>query len=218
MKNRSSSTRRKLLLAAPLAAAGAALPAAKGDIIYAPFNGGANITINTSQVVFFDVGNGVANATSSSGANYDFGLYFSSANAAQPRIVKSSGDGLAYTGTLFAYAQKFSSGSPIDGSSFTVGPSLYLSKNGHGPWAADGTVGYLGVQVQGSDFGWIEVSYNTDSTLTLISAAYDNTGAPIAAGATSVPEPAESAALAALLAGSLLAFKARQRRKAQKAA
>jgi hypothetical protein len=216
MKNRSSSTRRKLLLAAPLAAAGAALPAAKGDIIYAPFNGGANITINTSQVVFFDVGNGVANATSSSGANYDFGLYFASGNAAQPRIVKSSGDGIAYTGTFFAYAQKFSSGSPIDGSSFTT--AAYLSKNGGGPWAADGTVGYLGVQVQGSDFGWIEVSYNTDSTLTLISAAYDNTGAPIAAGATSVPEPAESAALAAVLAGSLAAFRARQRRKAQKAA
>ena len=61
-----------------------------------------------------------------------------------------------------------------------------------GEWAG-GPVGYLGVRfIVGTSatirYGWIEVGYGLDHQFTITRFAYDDTGAPIAAGA--IPEPA----------------------------
>ncbi len=78
---------------------------------------------------------------------------------------------------------------------------------------------YLGFQkVVGEDtnFGWAEIIFNDEGTVTLNAFGYESTaGASITAGATAVPEPA-SAALA--LAAGALGFAALRRRRAQKQA
>jgi hypothetical protein len=97
-----------------------------------------------------------------------------------------------------------------------------MAKNTAGQWAPDGTHGYLGLEFNagpGNRFGWAEVSYNANQSVTLYSFAYDDTGGSINAGQiAAVPEPAATGAIAAVLAGSVAAFDVRRRRKAAKQA
>jgi len=86
-----------------------------------------------------------------------------------------------------------------------------------GAWAGSGvTTGYMGFEINASTtplYGWLNVSYNgANGDMTLNNGAYETTGAPIQAGV--VPEPADSAVLAAALAGSAVLFARRRRRQA----
>lgn len=72
-----------------------------------------------------------------------------------------------------------------------------------------GTTGYLGLELNsGANFGWIQVSYNADKTLTVYDFAYETSGGAIVAGDTGegIPEPATNAIMAGLLAGTVALF------------
>ena len=79
-----------------------------------------------------------------------------------------------------------------------------------------GTTGYLGLELNsGANFGWVQISYNADKTLTVYDFAYESSGGSIlaGAGAAAVPEPTTTAALAGLLAGSAALFAKRRQQK-----
>ncbi len=86
-----------------------------------------------------------------------------------------------------------------------------------GEWTNNGTSGYIALNwtVAGNNhlYGWAQVSYNTDHSVTLHDFAYEDTAnTPIQAGA--IPEPSTYAALTGLLAGSAALFARRRKRAA----
>lgn len=104
----------------------------------------------------------------------------------------------------------------------TIDSSLSLTSNykpfrtngtNGSPWVA-GTTGYIGVEFNTNTtplFGWVNISYNADQSITVHNFAYESSGGAIAAG---VPEPAAAAAIAGLLAGSAALFAKRRKRAA----
>jgi hypothetical protein len=111
---------------------------------------------------------------------------------------------------------KFASSASISsGSSFTS--PLYINAYGNNDanWPA-GTTGYVGIRVpNGGDvnYGWAQISYNSDKSLTIHDFAYEQTiNTAISAGA--IPEPSAYAALAGLLAGSAALYRRRQQKRA----
>lgn len=105
----------------------------------------------------------------------------------------------------------------LAGTGFGAFGSLALG-NGYpnSQWTNDSTPGFLGFQFTAggsSYYGWIQISIAPNNVqngraITLISAAYDDTGIPIVAGA--VPEPTTSVGLLALGAAGLLAHRRRR--------
>ncbi|HWL53396.1 MAG TPA: PEP-CTERM sorting domain-containing protein [Chthoniobacteraceae bacterium] len=98
--------------------------------------------------------------------------------------------------------------------------SAYLWKpvgsGSEGPWVP-GTTGYAGLQFTNSvtseiNYGWALITHGVDDSLTLVSFAYDSSGASIVAGA--IPEPS---AWALILGGGTLAAAACRKRRRTKA-
>jgi len=80
---------------------------------------------------------------------------------------------------------------------------------------APGTTGYVGLRVGagGGDYryGWAQISYNSDRSITLYDLAYEQSlNTAIQAGAGAIPEPSTYAVLAGIVAAGA-AFYARRR-------
>ena len=213
-----------LLLAAPALALAA--PAARADIIYTSINGSSGLTVSyQGNRILFNPLNGYANIVpvNTTPPTTDFvlipGIYFIPSNQPPPFLARGHAAGsIAATQPSPGYylLDKFTLGQPI-GSSSTFFHYGYFFYSGSGPFPPNvDTSGYVGLQLSNNDYAWALIERHADNSFTLFSMAYDNTGAPINAGA--VPEPADSAFAAALLAGSLAAYRARQRRKSPKTA
>jgi hypothetical protein len=86
----------------------------------------------------------------------------------------------------------------------------------HGLWPNDNSIGYVGLTFphdSNTYYGWVEFSVDPQGLGTIYGMGYNDTpGAGILAG-QGVPEPADAAALAGILAGSAAAFGALSRRR-----
>ena len=201
---------RTALPAAPLALA--AIPSAHAAIIY---TNPTDTTTTGTSILYLDMGASGAGGSISGNANIDADFALLSFSAGKPVLygLVSSSHGFSATGNL---EKNFQLNDTIGGTAdLSAGFINYLGAN-DANWAA-GTKGYLGVQFDavtaGTVYGWIQVSYNSDLSLTVYDFAYQSDGSAIAAGATSVPEPAATTALAALLAGSAALYAKRRQPK-----
>ncbi len=82
-----------------------------------------------------------------------------------------------------------------DGVGGQVAMGSDYASTAYGGWGAVGSTatGYLGFQLSGGNYGWIEVAVN-DAGMSFLGAAYEDSGADILAG--DVPEPASLSLLA----------------------
>ncbi len=116
-----------------------------------------------------------------------------------------------YAGVFVAYyGTQLSAGDSVAGSGLVgdgIGGQVALGSDyantAYGGWGAVGTTssGFLGFQLSNGNFGYVEIEAGPDG-MSFGTAAYENMGNDILAGATAVPEPA-SAALAALALGAV---------------
>lgn len=215
------STRRALGAAVPATTALLAGVTADAQIIVTD---AGNTTISvTSQQIFFQLGDGIGGTgtVSSSGlSGTHYSLQYSSSNLQKPSVYTSDGASVADAN---GYATNFAPGSSVDGThAFTMGPAtVWLNENDSNPAWAAGTRGYVGLRQVSVDtdsgylYAWADVTYGSDSSLTLHRFAYEQSGSPIAAGA--IPEPSTYAALAGLLAGSAALYHRRRNRKNESA-
>ena len=200
-----------------LAAALGASQSASAAIVY--FNPGT-VTAAPGDSVYVDITGGISSNSTIPEFNFQLTDYvskppFGFPKPAKPEVFSNSGSDLTVLNG--SYVAKLSSGAEIT-SGFSGGQDAYMASDSLGPWASpnDGT-GYVGFSIEPAStvlYGWMQVDYDsTSGNLSVIDWAYDDSGASIRAGETSVPEPAEAALLASLLAGSAVLF-ARRRRQA----
>jgi len=205
-------------LAAALGALGAS-QSASADIVY--FNPGT-VTAAPGQSVYVDITGGISSSSTIPEFNFQLTDYvtpfpFNKPKPAKPEVLSNATSDL--TVLYGGYVAKLSSGYVISSATGsgrrltteTIGPAV-------GPWAPpnDGT-GYVGFSIMPAStplYGWMQVDYDSVSgNLSVIDWAYDDSGNSIQAGQMPVPESAEAALLASLLAGSAVLF-ARRRRQA----
>ncbi len=213
---------RKLLLAAPALGALAAAPASHATIVY---TNPPDLTASSPNNIFFDLGanggTGSSSLSSFPAADFYLKFYYNTQPLVPMLRFAVNGNLLAASG---GFVTNFPYGTSINSSLFSTQNYIALNNAGanNAHWPANGSPGYVGLEFNGGSgpvFGWAQVSYNSNHSLTLYDFAYQSDGSPILAGQTAaVPEPAESAAFAALLAGSAAAFAARRRRKLHQAA
>ena len=193
-------------------------PAAKAQVIYTDV-GGITVTAGGERV-FFDLGTGGGTGSAAvSGPGFagdDFYLGFRYDNSAKPDIGKQDSNQSLVSGSYAinnALNDSILSGT-WNGSTYA---SINYNNGNNANWAA-GTSGYLGLRLDagGGDYnyGWAQISYNANSSMTLHDFAYEQTvNTAILAGdmgATAVPEPSTYAGLAGLLAGCAALFKRRR--------
>jgi hypothetical protein len=213
------SRRRKAILAAPALGAAAVAPAGAA-IVFTPVNGGSGLSVahNDPFAIYFSVSDRRVQTTYFSEAQ--FLLQFYDGLAGAPYVSPNPNGYFAVAACGCYYAYKLSAGAGINETllSFYAAPG-YLRYGSGGFWS-QGDRGYVGLGLVVSDqkyYGWADVSYNADSSLTLYGFAYENVAnTTIQAGA--VPEPADAALVGALVAGSAAAFAARRKRKLAHAA
>ena len=219
---------RSALPAAPLVLV--SIPAAKAQIVYTS----ANITMAAGdhEFIYVDMGTGGAQGAAvlcppAWQAPYtipisspSFYLFFRDWNPGKPEWASNSnvnfdGDNQVSQTGQGSTITKLNYGATIDGS-LTLGGNYAAFAGTYSvntPWTP-GTTGYIGVLFDTNItplYGWAQISYNADQTLTLLGFAYNATpGAAILAG-TLIPEPSTTAALAGLLAGSAALFRRRSR-------
>ncbi len=107
-----------------------------------------------------------------------------------------------YGGMVGAGNSVAGSGLIGDGMGGQVAMGSDYASTAYGGWGGVGTTqtGYLGFQLSSGNYGWIEIALDAGG-MTFLGAAYENSGADIAAGA--VPAPA-SLGMLAMGAGALL--------------
>lgn len=224
---------RAALPAAPLALA--AIPSAEAQIAYTA----ANVTLahSDNQFIWVDMGTGgspgvaslgLHNRYASSVASPSFYLWFRYGSGGPEWV---SNDGAVSPGAVFDgdsnavsyaggnYVKLLSAGTTID-SSLAMGSNYARFHVNNTPgtstqWSP-GTTGYFGVKFNTNTsplYGWAQLSYNLNETITLIDFAYEASGGAIQAGAGAIPEPSTYAALAGLFAGSVALYRRRQQKK-----
>jgi hypothetical protein len=208
------------LPAAPFALA--AVPSAHATIISTPVD--LTLLASDNEFIYVDMGIGGSPGTAalaspgntSSVPHPSFYLFFRY-NSNNPEWVSNNtvfdggGNEVAHTNSgntvnLLAF------GATVDGSLNFGGNYANIAGQGtsNTPWTP-GTSGYIGLELNSNTsplFGWAEISYNADKSLTLDSFAFDNTGGAVGAG---IPEPAVTAMMAGLLAGSAVLYAKRRR-------
>jgi hypothetical protein len=181
-------------------------------VIYSP-----NLTISgPSQQIGFNLSSGEA-AIGSVPPGSSFGLSYTFSDLDKPQLgpLGDPGQEVAYylvpgDPISDSMAVNFSVGATIDASSFIGSNSAYLSKPGISSAFPAGTRGYAGLRYgTGGDwnYGWADISYNADLSLTLHRFANETT---LNLGIQPIPESGAGVA-GALVAGALGAWKARER-------
>ncbi len=181
-------------------------------VIYSP-----NLTTDSTSFIGFNPSTGDA-SIGAIPAGDSFGLRYS------PKLLNPLIQGENSAATQVAYyvasngtdsldaAVNFSAGANLDASSpwLTSGTGAFLNKPGYSTSFPAGTRGYVGLRYgSGTDwnYGWADVSYNADASLTLHRFANETT---LNLGIQAVPESGAGVA-GALVAGALGAWKARER-------
>lgn len=169
-----------------------------------------NLQIDTSESIYIDFEGSTTSGNSfPTGTDIVLGFSF---NQEKP-LMQSSG---SYTFAISSsgYIAKYSLGNSLNFTN-TVSGDSYFEFDGAGNWADDesGSSAYVALQnTTNSKEFWLEIDYDDPgNTLTLISFAVADASDNITAGQTQVPEPAETSALMALLAGSTLLFRNRRK-------
>ena len=113
----------------------------------------------------------------------------------------------AVNSSSFAAIRNFASGATIDGAATFSGLVDFTMFSYDGTAALDfGPNSFVGFVANGN-YGWLEVTWDSGTdTFEILDGAYDDTGAPIlaGAGASAVPEPASLLSTMGLLASGLL--------------
>lgn len=200
------------LPAAPLVVG--AVSTASAAVVYTDV---PDLTVSVGQAIFVDFGaNGATGSVSTSnfaGADFVFRHAYSIAD-----IPKIYFDGASSGGSTDlvnnGLAINLAPGTVLPGSNYFSHFQSALNNRGNNDanWAA-GTTGYLGFRINigsGTGYGWAQVSYNLDNSLTIRDFAYESSGGSISVPAAAIPEPASATALAALLAGSAALLKRRR--------
>ncbi len=166
-------------------------------------------SIISGQAIFVDFSNGIAD--NSTTFNDDISLQFGGSE--KPRVQFSNNNySIADNG---GYIARYSFGSDLN---FTnpITATRYFERSNAGPWEGDtGGTSYFAVKnTTTSKEAWVAIQYNdAANTLDLISFAVADASDNITAGQTVVPEPAETAALMVLVAGSAALYRKRQQKK-----
>ncbi len=211
-RNKKISPRIDGRLAAYAAIAGAALaapalPSANADVVY---SGIVNINIpSTVSGIYLNVATGVFDTTPSGAPGWDLNLWSSSGLSIWANDSPNDGVLSDFPGGDSATAvDNIPFGTLID-SSYTYGQLNSVETTGPTAFVLNNNQNLFGFRFlnEGTgqyDFGWGQVSLSSTyegQPRLLISYGYDNTGAPIAAGA--VPEPSTFALLSVIAAGAV---------------
>ncbi|MCC5843779.1 MAG: hypothetical protein JJU05_05950 [Verrucomicrobia bacterium] len=164
----------------------------------------------TSDSIFFSLSEQWATTTNQTLGGEVFRLYFYDNGTNKPVLFNQNTSG--EIALLDDYAKRFSTEDLISGSENFTNELTYINISGNNDanWAP-GTRGFLGLMFNNEgtpNFGWADFEYRENSSMVLHSFAYDDSGAPIPAGA--VPEP-QTVMLAILAAGSLYMMERRRR-------
>ena len=164
-----------------------------------------NETITAGESLYVDFSAGTT--SNSSGGSDDIRLDFSSGESEKPAISSFGNYRSAYAGSFVA---RYDAGDALNFTNTTSSVKFEYNDTG-GPWAG-GAIGYAAVQnLVTSKEIWLHIDYNdVNDTLTLLSFAYADASDNITAG-QQIPEPAQTAALMAVIAGSAAAFRRRRR-------
>ncbi|MDQ6654356.1 MAG: PEP-CTERM sorting domain-containing protein [Verrucomicrobiota bacterium] len=196
-------------MAAYATLAGVALAApsmVKADIIY---SGPVNIVIPaTTAGVYLNVATGVSNVSPTLAPGWDVNPYGSTNLTLFNPTTPTGG---VYQGSA---------------SNFNLAPGTSVSSAGpfsnglYGPVNLNSNNNYVGFRFQNEtaanqiQYGWFQINFGATVTdRQIVGYAFENTGAPIAVGATAVPEPTTTALFGVMAAGAL-GLRAWRKRKA----
>jgi hypothetical protein len=215
----------KMMLAAPVAAAAVSgASVAQGAIVY--FDVSPDKTLSGATGSF-----NIGNINLSGDGSYDTsfsGTRFASEyiTTEKPRIIGTNLQ-VAYNGTVgFATALTFfAEDATINASSGSWTSAAYFDSNyssgSNNDWRnGNPTTGFVGLRIDAGsgnyNYGWAQYVYNdVSNSLTLLDFAFESSvNTAIVAGATAVPEPANTAMLLAAGAAGVAAFRRRRRESA----
>lgn len=198
----------RVVLSTAVMAAAAAAPASGAITHFIP-ESPLTLPYGSSELFFSLTTGSVSQATT---GDEEYRLFYSDGLTVKPKIMGFGGNHISIT--PYGYATYFAEGATI-GSETTPYQGVVVDINflhsAYSDWAS-GTRGFMGLIVDaGTDpkYGWAEIEFETNNTLTLYGFAYEDSGAPITAGA--VPEPATVGLLAALAAGSAAVYARRRK-------
>ena len=204
----------KHFLTKTIAASTAAAPLAHGAIVVTDVNETIGIAENSSETLFVDFSAGAFSPTQD---GHDISLFFAFSNSEKPSLnILNTSYAVAIPHDTFNLV-RYNFGDSIDASYSSNSNAFFYfanENNNSGNWINDvgGSSGYVALQnTSTSKEIWIEIDYDDEAdTLDVIRFAYADASDNITAG--QVPEPAQSAALMALLAGSAALFSRRGKR------
>jgi len=162
-----------------------------------------NETITSTESLFVDFSTGTTSSVS--GEPNDI-LFDFAGNPEKPAISRYGEYTIATTGN---YVARYDAADALNFTNTTTS-ARFESDSPNGPWAG-GATGYAAVQnLVTSKEIWLHIDYDdANNTLTLLSFAYTDASDNMTAG--QIPEPAQTAALMAVIAGSAAAFRRRRR-------
>ncbi|MBK1884452.1 PEP-CTERM sorting domain-containing protein [Luteolibacter pohnpeiensis] len=198
---------------------GASAATSSGAVVYSEVNGGAGITAqaSTDETIYLNVLTSTTSLNVADVSGYQIQItpigISASAVTNKFEVGHPNGQLLGYTGL----SQKLNPGDTVDGSLEFSTANIRTITDGSLGWSL-GTTGYMAFTIVSDEettlYGWMELSWqgdDTDSAITLLSYAYEDTGAGLV---IPIPEPTS----AALLSGCGAAFAARRRRRGKIAA
>lgn len=200
-------------------------PLANAQIVYTSAN--VTLAFSDSKFLFVDMGTGgqpgaaalgPQNQSLSTVSSPSFYLFFRY-NSGRPEWVSNnqttfSGNNQVSHASVGNYVGLLALGAPINNLLSLQGNYTPFRVSGaNGTVWTPGTSGFIGVKFDTTTsplFGWVQVSYNADQSISVIDFAYEASGGAILAGA--VPEPSTSSLLVTgLLAGSAALYLRRRK-------